>query len=58
MTRGFKDEENVKNKKAGSPIAPLGGGNAIYLIMMMNILILMILFPFSFRMPVKFTGTS
>lgn len=27
---GFKDEENVKNKKAGSPIAPLGGGNAIY----------------------------
>jgi len=27
---GFKDEDNVKNKKAGSPIAPLGGGNAIY----------------------------
>ncbi len=27
---GFKDEENPKHKKAGSPIAPLGGGNAVY----------------------------
>lgn len=27
---GFKDEENTKNKKAGAPIAPLGGGDAVY----------------------------
>ena len=27
---GFKDEENTKYKKAGSPIAPLGGGDALY----------------------------
>ena len=27
---GFKDEENSKYKKAGSPIAPLGGGDALY----------------------------
>lgn len=27
---GFKDEELQKNKKAGSPIAPLGGGDAYY----------------------------
>ncbi len=27
---GFKDEENVKNKRAGAPIAPLGGSEAYY----------------------------
>ncbi len=27
---GFKDEEFQKHKKAGSPIAPLGGGDAVY----------------------------
>jgi cell fate regulator YaaT (PSP1 superfamily) len=27
---GFKDEELQKYKKAGSPIAPLGGGDAVY----------------------------
>lgn len=27
---GFKDEESPKHKKAGAPIAPLGGGNAVY----------------------------
>jgi cell fate regulator YaaT (PSP1 superfamily) len=27
---GFKDEESPKHKKAGSPVAPLGGGNAVY----------------------------
>ena len=27
---GFKDEESPKHKKAGAPVAPLGGGNALY----------------------------
>ncbi|MGI6395159.1 MAG: PSP1 domain-containing protein [bacterium] len=27
---GFKDEESPKHKKAGSPLAPLGGGSAYY----------------------------
>lgn len=30
MDDGFKDEENTKNKKAGSSISPLGGSDAYY----------------------------